>query len=322
MDLKDKKLLYLLDLDSRMKESELAKQMTTSKQVVNYRIKKLEKQGIIKKFQTVLNLETLGVHIYANVYFKIKGAKNKEATIINSLIKNNNVGYIASLGGKFDLSIVLVARNIQELEEHLNKIVSKYPLELRDYLVSIRILGFKFHKKYLSQNKQGRLKQILTKNEHSIKLDSLDKRILKDLSLSSRKPIIDISEKIKKPFSTVRNRIKLLEDRGVIAGYSLLFDLNKINMQNYKVFIKVRDKSQEAYNKLLTYASNHENIIWFFKTLGDHDYELRIEAENQEQYHQIIKNLKNEFIGMIEDVETLIVFEELKEDYSVILNEL
>ena len=48
MDEKDKKLLYLLDLNSRESESTLAKKLKTSKQVINYRIKRLSSEGIIK----------------------------------------------------------------------------------------------------------------------------------------------------------------------------------------------------------------------------------------------------------------------------------
>jgi DNA-binding Lrp family transcriptional regulator len=126
---------------------------------------------------------------------------------------------------------------------------------------------------------------------------------------------------LKIPFSTVRNRIKLLEQKEIIAGYSILFDLNKINMQNYKVFIRVNDKSEESHNKLFSYASNQKNIIWFFKTLGDHDYEFRIEVESQEKYQELIRDLRTQFSGIIEEIETLIVFNELKEDYTVVLNE-
>ncbi|MEK6953275.1 MAG: Lrp/AsnC family transcriptional regulator [Nanoarchaeota archaeon] len=319
MDIKDKKLIYLLDLNSRSKEIELARQLKTSKQVINYRIKRLESEKIIKKFQTVINLDSLGIGIYTNVYFKILGAsKAKEEEIINFLINNNNVGYIALLGGRFDLSIVLVAKNIQQLEENLNSIINRYSEELREHMVSLRTFGVKFPKKYLLVRKVE-AKRIFTKERNLEKIDNLDKQILQILSQNSRLSIVDISNKLKIPFSTIRARIKSLESRNVIAGYSILPDLNKLGMLNYKLFIKLRNKSEDSYKKLLSFSEAHKNIIWVFKTLGEHDCELRIEAESQEKYQEIIKEIRSHFSQIIEETETVIVFNELKEDYSVIL---
>ena len=320
MDTKDKKLLYLLDLNSRMRESDLAKQLRTSKQVVNYRIKRLVSEGVVKKFQGVLNLESLGINVYANIYFKLIGAnKKKEAELIDFLIKNDKVGYVALLGGRFDLSIVLVAKNIQEFEENLSEIVKKFPDELKEHLISLRTVGIKFHKKYLFQDGHEENKKILTKEKCLVEIDELDVKILKELSQNSREPIINISEKLKEPFSTIRVRIKNLENKGVIAGYSLLFDLNKTGMLNYKTFIKTKDKSEEAYKKIIFFTKSHKNITWFFKTLGEHDFELRVEVESQEKYQEIIKEIRSEFASIISDLETIIVFDELKEDYSVVL---
>src|SRR3989339_213983 len=320
MDVKDKKLLYLLDLNSKLKESDLAKQLGTSKQVINYRIKRFENEGIIKKFQSVLNLESLGISIYANIYFKIIGAdKKKETEILDLLVKNDKVGYVALLGGRFDLSIVLVAKNIQELEDALNEIVKRFPDELKEHIISLRTIGLKFHKKYLFQDRNEENKKILTKENHLVKIDELDTKILRELSKNSRESIVSISEKLKEPFSTIRIRIKNLEEKRVIAGYSLLFDLNKIGMLNYKIFIKTKDKSEEAYKKLVGFAKAYKNITWFFKTLGEHDFELRVEVESQEKYQEIVKEIRSEFSSIVSDLETIIVFNELKEDYSVVL---
>ena len=311
MDIKDKKLIYLLDLNSRSKEIELARQLKTRKQVINYRIKRLESEKIIKKFQTVINLDSLGIGIYTNVYFKILGAsKAKEEEIINFLINNNNVGYIALLGGRFDLSIVLVAKNIQQLEENLNSIINRYSEELREHMVSLRTFGVKFPKKYLLVRKVE-AKRIFTKERNLEKIDNLDKQILQILSQNSRLSIVDISNKLKIPFSTIRARIKSLESRNVIAGYSILPDLNKLGMLNYKLFIKLRNKSEDSYKKLLSFSEAHKNIIWVFKTLGEHDCELRIEAESQEKYQEIIKEIRSHFSQIIEETETVIVFNEL-----------
>ncbi|MBS3146692.1 Lrp/AsnC family transcriptional regulator, partial [Candidatus Woesearchaeota archaeon] len=48
LDLKDKRLLYELDLDSRQSFNELGKKLSLSKSSVIYRINNMQKSGIIK----------------------------------------------------------------------------------------------------------------------------------------------------------------------------------------------------------------------------------------------------------------------------------
>lgn len=322
MDLKDKKLLYFLDLKSRIKDTELAKELKTSKHVVNYRIKKLVDEKVIKTFQAVLNLEKLGISIYANVYFKLRETdKNKEKKILEYLINNKNVCYVGLIGGRYDLSIVLFSKDIKELDRKLNQIIEAYPEELGDYELSLRTFGVKFPKKFLFDSKQIDNKGILTESTKIEEVDTLDKKILKLISSNSRESIVELSDKLKIPFSTIRKRIKSLEVKGIIAGYSILFDLKKLGIMNYKVFIKTKNKSNSITKKLFDFSQRHSNITWFFKTIGQHDYELRIEVENPERYQEIIREIRSEFGDNIEELETISVFSELKEDYSALLED-
>jgi len=55
LDLKDRKILYELDINSRQSFSQLGKKVGLHKDVVAYRVKKLQEKGIIKNFYTELN---------------------------------------------------------------------------------------------------------------------------------------------------------------------------------------------------------------------------------------------------------------------------
>ena len=60
LDLKDRKILYELDIDSRQSFSKLSKKVGLHKDVVAYRVKKLQEREIIKNFYTELNGYKLG----------------------------------------------------------------------------------------------------------------------------------------------------------------------------------------------------------------------------------------------------------------------
>lgn len=60
LDLRDKKLLYELDLNSRQSFNELARKLKVSKSAVIYRIRNLEKASIIKCYNTIMDTGKLG----------------------------------------------------------------------------------------------------------------------------------------------------------------------------------------------------------------------------------------------------------------------
>ena len=55
LDLKDRKILYHLDINSRQSFSQLGKKVGLHKDVVAYRVKKLQEKGVIKCFYTEID---------------------------------------------------------------------------------------------------------------------------------------------------------------------------------------------------------------------------------------------------------------------------
>ncbi|MCK5031460.1 MAG: Lrp/AsnC family transcriptional regulator, partial [Thermoplasmatales archaeon] len=60
IDLKDRKILYQLDINSRQSYSQIAKKVGLSKTVLVYRINRLKEKGVIQKFYTVIDAYRLG----------------------------------------------------------------------------------------------------------------------------------------------------------------------------------------------------------------------------------------------------------------------
>ena len=99
LDIKDKKLLYELDLNSRQSFNQLAKKLKISTNSVIYRIKNLQKDGIIKEFPTIIDIGKLGF-IGFRLYLKLQGiTPKKEEEIINFLKNKEIVSWIVSIEG-------------------------------------------------------------------------------------------------------------------------------------------------------------------------------------------------------------------------------
>ena len=80
---KDYRILAELEKNSRQSFSQIAKNLNMSKEVVNYHVKKLKKEGIITRFFAEINLHKLGLQVY-KVYFQfqnVNDTKEKEMYI-------------------------------------------------------------------------------------------------------------------------------------------------------------------------------------------------------------------------------------------------
>ena len=60
IDMKDRKILYQLDINARQSISEIAKKVRLNKNTVKYRIERLEREGLILNYYTIIDNSRLG----------------------------------------------------------------------------------------------------------------------------------------------------------------------------------------------------------------------------------------------------------------------
>lgn len=319
LDLKDRKILYELDQNSRIPDSKIGKRVKLSKQVVNYRIKNLVKRGIIKQFQTTLNISKLGLTAFG-VYFKLQNVNQKEINEITGFLKKHDkVLYLASIGGKYDLSLVIPARNMWHFNKIISEIINKFPDNLINYDISIRTDVFKYKRGFLVGKKLEKSRISFGGEPLLIKLDDIDKKILKIICTKAEISNIELSKIIKVPASTIALRIKKNLDKRVIQNFSIFINSDKCNYKSYKTLITLHNVTKDLEKGLFSFCAMHPKVIWAIRTLGKWEIEIRSEVIDQKEYQQLLIELRNQFSNIIKDMESLTLFEEFKEDFSVAL---
>ena len=102
IDLKDRKILYQLDQNSRQTLSRLGKKVGLHENGVAYRLNRLEKQGIIKNYYTVVDAYKLG-YLPVRFYLKFQfTSPDIEERIIQYFKNNEQTWWIVTLEGKYD----------------------------------------------------------------------------------------------------------------------------------------------------------------------------------------------------------------------------
>ena len=91
LDVKDRKILALLDENSRFSNSQIAKRVGLSKPAVEYRIKRFEKNNIIFQYYIVIDFTKLGYSQY-KIYFKFQDITLDDEKKIADYDQNGMVG--------------------------------------------------------------------------------------------------------------------------------------------------------------------------------------------------------------------------------------
>ena len=126
MDEKDEKILKLLKENSKLTTHQISKKTLMPITTVHYRIKKLEKEGIIEGYTIRLNNKKIGKAITAYVqiivdYKLLKEKKMSQHDLAKKLKHHEFVEEAAMITGGTDIIIKVRVKNIDKLDNFVTK---------------------------------------------------------------------------------------------------------------------------------------------------------------------------------------------------------
>jgi len=297
LDLKDRKILYHLDLNSRQSFSQVGKKVGLHKDVVAHRVKRLQERGIIVRFNTLIDTLKLGytcLRFYFNYQYITPEIKKE---IIDHFVNFKRSQIVISFEGNVELCVILLAKNVTEIHSFWQKTLSKYRDYFADQIIAPFIGENIYTKSFLLDENDDRTNLIVRRGGEIVEYDNLDFQILKILAYNSRMPTIDIAQKLNLTTNTVRKRIKRLIDLGVILKFHITINWELIGYKWFKADIYLKD-----YNKIqqiIKYLEANPYLAYIDKTLGYADLELELIVKNVDQLKQIIEEISIKFPKMI-----------------------
>jgi len=121
-----------------------------------------------------------------------------------------------------------------------------------------------------------------------VKLDSIDKKILKLLSKDGRKSASNIAKGVGLSVPATADRIKKLQDLGIIIGFKAIISSKKINL-DITVFITVYSESSKNFETVVSNAKDNKNIMKCYTTTGDGSHLLLVKVENTENLEKLLR---------------------------------
>ena len=305
-------MLYELDANARISLKELAQKVRLSKDTVLYRLKKLEKQEVILRYQAYLDHGKLG-YMSARINIKLQyTTPEKEKEIIEFITAQPNVGFFASVEGNIDLVIWLLIRSINELEQFWHAISNSYLNYIEKTEVGVYTTIIHYPRSFLIQNKRNNQQMAFTSCNTPEKIEKIDIDLLKLLTINARESIAFIARTLDVSTKTISTHIKDLEKRKIITGYTCLLNIEKLGYSHYKIYLDLQNTSEQILRKLNHFIVEHPNIIYRDDVIGGHACEIEVQVKDEKELRMVIEQIKKEFSSIIRSYEVLHYFKEHK----------
>jgi len=314
IDIKDRKILYQLDSNCRQSNTQIGKKVGLKKDVVSYRIKKLQDEGVIRNFWTAINTFKLGYNVF-RVYIKFQyvspSTKNE---IIEHFTNYKNVWAVTSSQGPIDLVFIVWVNNIYEFYRFWSDTLEKYEEYMANYTISIYIQAVGYKKSYLLEVKSDNSERKMyaaTCDGTTSTIDDVDYKLLNEIAINARIPLIDLADKLDCSSQSVNYRIKQLMEKDIIQAFRVNIDLVKLGLQILKIDIHLKDYKQRS--QIIQYLENKPYLECLNVAVGWSDIEPELVVENVEKLAEIMDELDTKFPGSIKKHEYWIMIQGHKE---------
>jgi len=286
--------------------TKISRELKITRVTFQNRFEQLAREHIIKNF--IININP---NISPNLKYIILEIKTnpKEPHLVEELQKIPQLKILDGIFGEFSLLTLFIFKDSNEFSQVLNiidKIMSNSYFKKYQLVEAIRV-----YKTYGIELTKVRLDVNYT-------LDNIDYLILKILEGDQGLKLLstfEISRILKRKYqieisqSTIYNRIKNLEQTGIILNYAINFNPSKLGFKG-KFFIRIKPRDTSKYNEIALKLEKMQEITHLFRIGEQYGLFAIVRVRNIEDYASFIKYLYD--TEEIEDTFTIFVLDELK----------
>jgi len=154
--------------------------------------------------------------------------------------------------------------------------------------------------------------------EKSTALDKTDLVILRLLQQNARITIKEIAEEVHLSTTPVHERIRRLEENGVIRQYVTLLDGAKVGKGLMVIcYLSLRQHSKEAGKKFIQTILQMNEVLECLTISGEFDFMLKVVAGNMDDYYDFHVNRLSQ-IDNIGNVQSVFVMGVIKQTHQLV----
>lgn len=310
MDALDRKILMELDNNVRNSNSRIAKAVRASKDVVSYRIARLQKDGVLTGFYAIPALGKMG-HSYYKLLLKFQSLGiEKEREMLVWLNKQPHVVWVGSCDGNWNAMATIDVGKAAELVQLIEEVYKRYGRFLSKKEILTVIAIHVFNEKYLYPKGNLAYQHKISFLEKPENLDKKDHIILKKLTENSRSSIVDIAKLVRMTPEATAKRMKSLIKNGMLVVTKPRISFTKLGLEYFHLFVST--KTPETTKEIIGYYTRHPNCVYILEEAGYYDMHIEFVVENAQKFREILKDLRDKFGDVIHEYEPLQIYTEYK----------
>ena len=147
-------------------------------------------------------------------------------------------------------------------------------------------------------------------------LDTIDVKILEVLQSNARISVSELSKQVNLSLSAVSERLKKLENSGVIEEYTTIIKPSAMEKElSVLMLVSLESTTGTAVKELQLFVDNADEILECHHITGEYDYALKITTKNTETLEKLMSTIKS--ISGVRHCQTNVILSSSKKRYSV-----
>ena len=123
------------------------------------------------------------------------------------------------------------------------------------------------------------------------RVDQVDYRILRELSRDGRASDVALSERVHLSSTAVARRRKLLEDRGLLLGYTADLNMARLGFgTTVVVAVELRSQAEQMLNEFEQAVACCPSISFCAFVSGDNDFIMMLHVKSFEDYDRVYRS--------------------------------
>ncbi|WP_411910183.1 Lrp/AsnC family transcriptional regulator [Mesorhizobium sp. CO1-1-4] len=143
-------------------------------------------------------------------------------------------------------------------------------------------------------------------------LDDIDRKIIAAMQGNGKITANELSDRVGLSPSPCARRVRLLEDSGVIKGYTAVIDQKKVGLPiSAFASIKLERQREEDLDRFALAVARWPEVVDCYLMTGQRDYLMRIVVRDLEAYERFIKDKLTRLDG-VASIETSFALDQVK----------
>lgn len=123
-------------------------------------------------------------------------------------------------------------------------------------------------------------------------MESLDRKIVMALASDSSQSLSDLANRLEIPSSTLHQRVKRLEARGVISGYQAKLDRRQLGLK-LNALISLTPIDPAAPDDIAEKVAEIEEIESCWSVAGTESYIVKVAVSEPEELEQLLARIRS-----------------------------